>query len=218
MVDSSPTPFDLGAGCEDAPLWRVNRNPPQFRSGDFALDPKEAASRLDPRATVAMAAAAALDPVPPRIVDGVATRRDARATWMLDSLFYRPDADVDGSIARDESTYGSIAALTHPGAFGPTHGPPWFARVEADGDFGSRTRGATITPLTRSDPDTGYATMAAYADDACDGERLGEVAVRRGACYEVPDWIQAGHSPLSAVTRGDALDGSAARPGDGNGN
>ena len=29
--------------------------------------------------------------------------------------------------------------------------------------------------------------MAAFADDACDGERLGEVAVRRGACYEVPD-------------------------------
>ena len=201
VVDSSPTPFNLGAGCEEAPLWRVNRNPPQFRSGDFALDPK-AASRLDPRATAAMVAAAALDPVPPRIVDGVATRRDARTTWMLDSLFYRPDAAaVDGSTARDGSTNGSSAsaALTHPGAFGPTHALPWFARVEADGDFGSRTRGATITPLTRSDPDPGYATMAAFADDACDGERLGEVAVRRGACYEVPDWIQAGDSPLSRL-------------------
>jgi len=212
VVDSSPMPFNLGAGCEDAPLWRVNRNPPQFRSGSFTLDPRNAtANRLDPRATAAMVAAAELDPVPPRIVDGVATRRDARTTWMLDSLFYRPNAVVNGSADGYESTNGSSAAQStstpaaqstpaaHPGAFGPTHALPWFARVEADGDFDSRTRGAAIAPLTRSDPDPGYATMAAYADDACDGERLGEVAVRRGACYQVPDWIQAGDSPLSRL-------------------
>jgi len=216
VVDSSPMPFNLGAGCEDAPLWRVNRNPPQFRSGSFTLDPRNAtANRLDPRATAAMVAAAELDPVPPRIVDGVATRRDARTTWMLDSLFYRPDAVANGSAdgyeSTNRSTNGSSAAQStstpaaqstpaaHPGAFGPTHALPWFARVEADGDFDSRTRGATIAPLTRSDPDPGYATMAAYADDACDGERLGEVAVRRGACYQVPDWIQAGDSPLSRL-------------------
>ena len=152
VVDSSPTPFDLGAGCEEAPLWRVNRNPPEAATAldpkafdprtaamvvaaldpvppasSTAWDPKEAASRLDPRATVAMAAAARARSRPAahrrRRGDG---RRDARATWMLDAgsgldsgwgLYprrctwaLRPDTDVDGSIAHDESTYGSIAA------------------------------------------------------------------------------------------------------------
>ena len=84
VTDSSPTPFDLGAGCEGAPLWRAHRAPPQFTSGAFALNAASAVHatssgpRLDPRATAAMVAAAALDPVPTHIVDAVATRRDFR--------------------------------------------------------------------------------------------------------------------------------------------
>ena len=103
--------------------------------------------------------------------------------------------------------------MTHPGAFGPTHGPPWFARVEVDGDFGSRTRGATITPLTRSDPDTGYATMAAYADDASASNGRGEAlgATTTASCCGPPGRVLRGSgldsgwalAPLSAVTRGE---------------
>ena len=191
VTDSSPTPFDLGAGCEGAPLWRAHRAPPQFTSGAFVLNASSAVHatssgpRLDPRATAAMVAAAALDPVPTHIVDAVATRRDPRSRWMLDSFFHRPNATNN----------------PHPGAFGPDEPFPWFARVDASAGFVARTGGATITPLTRSEAEPGYAALGVYADDSCgsSGGRLGELAVRRGACYEVPEWIEDGDSPIARL-------------------
>ena len=191
VTDSSPTPFDLGAGCEGAPLWRTHRAPPQFTAGAFVLNASSAVHatssgpRLDPRATPAMVAAAALDPVPTHIVDAVATRRDPRSRWMLDSFFHRPNA----------------TNKPHPGAFGPDEPFPWFARVDASAGFVARTGGATITPLTRSEPEPGYAALGVYADDSCgsSGGRLGELAVRRGACYEVPEWIEDGDSPIARL-------------------
>ena len=191
VTDSSPTPFDLGAGCEGAPLWRTHRAPPQFTSGAFVLNASSAVHatssgpRLDPRATAAMVAAAALDPVPTHIVDAVATRRDPRSRWMLDSFFHRPNA----------------TNKPHPGAFGPDEPFPWFARVDASAGFVARTGGATITPLTRSEAEPGYAALGVYADDSCgpSGGRLGELAVRRGACYEVPEWIEDGDSPIARL-------------------
>ena len=191
VTDSSPTPFTLGAGCEGAPLWRTHRAPPQFTSGAFVLNASSAVHatssgpRLDPRATAAMVAAAALDPVPTHIVDAVATRRDPRSRWMLDSFFHRPNA----------------TNKPHPGAFGPDEPFPWFARVDASAGFVARTGGATITPLTRSEAEPGYAALGVYADDSCgsSGGRLGELAVRRGACYEVPEWIEDGDSPIARL-------------------
>ena len=149
VVDSSADAVLPRRGVRGGALWRVNRNLPRFPERRLRPGPKEAASRLDPRATVAAARGGL---IPSRRASSTAWRLDAtrarRGCWTSNSSTGQMPS-VDGSIAHDGSTHGS--SCQDPPRAGPTHGPPGSRASRRTAISVRERRGATITPLTRSD-------------------------------------------------------------------